>query len=187
LSGQETDAGYSGTARAFHWITVIGLLWLFVSGFWIQALDTADPLKGTLRGLHRSTGLTLAVLTVFRVLYRIRNQPPPLPASTPHWQAEIARTIQWVFYAMLIFMPAIGWGYANTLGQTVHVWWLISLPAIADTATTDRNTLLLLDWAHEYGAYLFMGLAGPHVLGALYHGLVKRDGVLSAIVFGGRS
>lgn len=183
MSDHAITASYSNAARALHWLTVLGLIVLFTSGFWIQTLDAADPLKGTLRGLHRSTGLTIGLLTLFRVLYRINNQPPALPADTPHWQAEIARTIQWVFYALMIFMPLVGWGYTNTLGQTVHFWWLFNLPIIA---STDKNTLLLLDWAHEYGAYLFMILAGLHVAGALFHGLVKQDGVLSAMLFGRR-
>lgn len=187
MTGYTADAGYSNLAKTLHWITALGVLWLFISGFWIQSLDAADPLKGTIRGLHRSTGLTLALLTVVRVIYRINNQPPSLPADMPHWQAEIARTIQWVFFALLIFMPIVGWGYTNTLGQTVHFWWIFNLPTIAATATTDRNTLLLLDWAHEYGAYLFMMLVGLHLLGALYHGIVKRDGVLAAMLPGGRA
>ena len=172
---------YSGVAKSLHWLTVLGLIVMIWTGFWIQGLDAADPLKATLRGLHRSPGLTIALITLLRVLYRVNNPPPPLPAQMPLWQAEIARTIQWVFYAMMIAMPLIGWGYVNTLGQTVHVWWLFNLPAIAGT---DKETLQLLDLAHEYGSYLFIILAVAHLGGALYHGLVKQDGVLSAMLPG---
>jgi cytochrome b561 len=178
-----TGGSYAATAKALHWLTVLGLIVMFVTGFWIQDLEATDPLKETLRGVHRSTGLSLALITLFRVLYRITHEPPRLPADMPHWQAEIARTIQWLFYGMLLFMPAVGWGYANAAAQTVHFWWLFNLPVISGT---DQNTLLLLDWAHEYGGQFFMILAALHLAGALYHGLVKQDGVLTAMLPGGR-
>lgn len=111
--------------------------------------------------------------------YRITYPPPPLPGLLPVWQAEIARTVQWVFFGLMVFMPLVGWGYVNPLGQSAHIWWLFTLPTIAGT---DPDTLKLLDWAHEYGAQFFMIVIGVPMLGGLFHGIVKRDGVLSSML-----
>jgi len=170
---------YTVTAMTLHWLMALLVLAMFASGLTIKALPETSAWVETLRALHRPLGMTILALVVVRILYRMAVPPPPLPSDLPLWQREIARWLEWTFLFAMVAMPLIGWGYVNALGKDVTVWGLFTLPVIAGT---EKETLLVLDLAHEYIAWALKYLIGLHIAAALFHHFVRKDGVLAAMM-----
>ncbi|WP_448192236.1 cytochrome b [Azospirillum sp. sgz301742] len=175
---------YTAPAMALHWLMALLVLVMFATGLTVKGVAEGSALIEPLRTVHRPLGITIMALAVVRILYRMVVPPPPLPAEMPLWQREIARWMEWTFLFTLLAMPLIGWGYTNALGKIVDMWGFFTLPVIAGT---EKETLLVLDLAHEYIAKVFQCLIGLHVAAALFHHYVRRDGVMAAMLPGRRS
>lgn len=165
---------YDGTAQALHWLT-FGLLAISIPVAIVLA--TAPPegaLKFRLYTLHESIGLTVWLITVARLVWRVRHPPPPL-ANMPHVLARLRHVVHGGIYAVLLTMPIVGWGGNSAYGFPPHFWWLIELPSIAPT---DKALGALLIGAHRALGYALLALLVAHVAGALWHHFVWKDGTL---------
>ena len=89
-----------------------------------------------------------------------------------------AHLSHYALYALMIALPLIGWAMLSAGGYPVVLWGGYSLPPIAPQS--DRLHTLL--WhAHVYLALLFFAVILMHVGAALFHALVRRDGVFEAM------
>jgi len=107
--------------------------------------------------------------------------PVPEAAMTPvDRRASLAA--QFALYALLFIVPVLGWAGTNAYGDPVSVFGLFEFPAILakDQPLSDR----IIVW-HLAGGLLIAAIALLHIAGALYHGLVKCDGVLARMLPGG--
>src|SRR3546814_1911287 len=60
-------------------------------------------------GVHKAIGVTILVLTIVRIAWRIGHTAPPLPAAVPAWQRPLSTIVHFLFYALLILLPLSGW------------------------------------------------------------------------------
>ena len=108
--------------------------------------------------LHKSVGLSILVLTLVRLGWRIANPAIPLPAEMPRWQKLFARGTHVLFYVVLIGMPLGGWAASSAAGRDIEWFGLFNWP------------LLPISGGRE--------VADQFMLGALKHHFVDRDNVL---------
>jgi cytochrome b561 len=146
-----------------------------------------SPLQRTLHWLmaamvlisvHRPLGIAILILALCRLGVRMWRGVPPLPADLPRWQAFSAIASHYLLYALLIVMPLIGWSMLSAGGYPIVLYGPIHLPPIAP-----HNDALyaLLRGAHTLLAYLFFATILPHVGAALFHALIRRDGVFASM------
>ncbi|MGH6958208.1 MAG: cytochrome b [Caulobacteraceae bacterium] len=180
-------SGYSSVAIALHWtiallmLTNIGLAWYFNT---LKGLAQVAPL-----GLHKSIGITVLLLTLVRIGWRLANPSPPLPASMPLWERWLAKAAHLVFYGLMLGMPLSGWAmvsasplikvYPTVLYGLVH-WPALPFPGLGSDQLHDagklfRRTHNLLAWV----AYVTIAL---HVLAALKHQFFDRDEVVGRMI-----
>ena len=169
---------YSAPARWIHWITALCVLLVIPFGFVMMRLPSG-PGQDQLFDLHRSIGFTILCLAVVRVTVRLLIPPPPPPASLPVLQWRVAETVHYALYALLLGMPVLGWLASNAFGSTVSVFGLFNLPDIIrkDDALAD----LFGTWHARLG-YTISGLLVVHIGVGLWHGFIKRDGILSRML-----
>jgi Cytochrome B561 len=89
-----------------------------------------------------------------------------------------AHLSHYAFYALMIGMPLIGWMMLSAAAYPVVVFGGVYLPAILPQS--DSLHSLLWD-AHFYLAFLFFALILLHAAAALFHALVRHDGVFAAM------
>jgi cytochrome b561/polyisoprenoid-binding protein YceI len=194
---------YTAVAIVLHWAIAFAIALMIPLGFWmhIQAEHgvATDELFRAFQ-LHKSIGLTVLVLSVARLGWRLANPPPPLPEHMPAWERFAAKATHWAFYALTIGLPLSGWLYVSA-GWSIHeneplpvptyYFGLFSVPhlfglpnasegvreAAAETAFT----------AHWVMAYAMIGLAALHVLAALKHHIFDKDQVLAHMIPGLRA
>ncbi|MDI4658484.1 cytochrome b [Xanthobacter autotrophicus] len=178
MSAAAAPAAYVRPARWLHWIMAVLVLSVIPAGFIMMNLPSG-PAQDWFFDLHRSIGFTILCLAVLRVVVRILNPPPPRPANLPFALWLPAEIIHYILYTLLLVMPPLGWLASNAFGSTVSVFGLFNLPNLVskDDALAD----LFGGW-HQRLAYLITALVILHIAAGLWHGIIKRDGVLSRML-----
>src|SRR5881396_4073041 len=123
--------------------------------------------------VHKSIGLTIGLLVLFRLAWRIGHPPPPLPESMPRWQARAARASHFLLYGALIAQPLVGY-----LGSSFTPYPIKYFGIVLPYWGWDAPALKELCSAVHFGlACLISVLVAIHIAAALKHLLVNRDGV----------
>ena len=127
-------------------------------------------------GTHFSIGVTILVLILLRLAWRIAHRPPPLAAHLAGWERGLARTTHTLFYILLIVMPLAGWVAMSSMGYRVSVWGLFELPLLPISQSQDRAEAIFD--THATAGIVLLILVAIHVLGTLKHTLIDKDGNL---------
>ena len=112
---------------------------------------------------------------LFRVLWRWRHVPPPLPRGVSRVEAVLAHFTHFVLYGILIVMPLAGYLNAAAAGHSVSLFGMVSIPPLLPEDGRLSQVAIAIHLTGQYVLYCFVAL---HVTGALYHGMIRRDGVL---------
>lgn len=163
---------YSKIAIALHW--TIALLILGNIAGALVAEQVSDGAAGTIMATHKSIGLTVLILSLVRLVWRLTHAFPSFPASTPKWDAVLARVTHLAFYALMIAVPLAGWAMVSAGERPLEWFGLFSWPKLPVSEVLGD---IALD-AHGILAFATLGLAALHVAGALKHHYLDRDGVL---------
>jgi cytochrome b561 len=83
-----------------------------------------------------------------------------------------------LLYALLIVMPLVGWGMLSAGGYPIVLYGPVHLPKILPHDDQLHANLLM---AHIVLAYIFFATILLHVGAALFHALIRRDGVFRAM------
>ena len=189
---------YSAVAIGFHWLiallilTNIGLAWYFngLPGPLEQAwAGLKGPAEVAPLALHKSIGITVLLLTLLRIGWRLFNPPPPLPDHMARWERWTAKATHYLFYLLMLGLPLSGWAMVSAsplirLHPTV-LYGVIPWPAVpyghldSDTLHGLRKLFGRTHTALAWIAYLTVAL---HVAAALKHHLIDRDDVLTRML-----
>src|SRR5262245_49880208 len=99
---------YTGTAISLHWLVVAMLVCAAALGLYMTGLQLS-PTKLKLYSWHKWLGVTIFLVAVLRVLWRLTHPAPPLPALLPVWQRRTAAFTHILIYILLFAIPLSGW------------------------------------------------------------------------------
>lgn len=172
---------YSVTARRFHWWTVAFLAVQIPIGVAMvyrgKGLNLWDAVTNWLYSTHKLLGLIILFVVLARLAYRFTRGAPPDDPTLELWQKGVAHATHWLLYLLLIVVP-IGGFIGITLYPALDVHGF-TLPALA---SPDQQTAERVFFWHMLGAFAIVLLAGMHVAGALFHYVIRRDGVLQRML-----
>jgi cytochrome b561 len=162
--------------RTLHWVMAVCILTTLFIG--VGMASTVAPEHLTLVNIHKPLGILILILALIRLVVRLRYGAPPLPADLPEPMKLAADLSHYALYALMIAMPLIGWAMQSAANYPVVLWPGLWLPPIAPQSA-GLHTLL---WnAHFYLAFLFFALILMHLAAALFHALIRRDGVFDSM------
>src|SRR5262245_25092799 len=104
---------YTTTAIALHWLIVLLLLGQITFGWFLHDIPRGTPARAIYVNLHKSTGMLLGLLILFRLYWRLRHPAPLLPASMDGWKRRAARASHVLLYACMLIMPLSGYIASN--------------------------------------------------------------------------
>jgi cytochrome b561 len=162
--------------RTLHWLMAICILAMLFIGVGMASTVASDYL--TLVNIHKPLGIAILVLALIRLVVRLRYGAPPLPLDLPEPMKLAAYLSHYALYALMIAMPLIGWAMLSAAEYPVVLWPGVWLPRILPL---DPSLHTLLWNAHFYLAFLFFALIVMHLAAALFHGLIRRDGVFDSM------
>jgi cytochrome b561 len=205
MSTPATDR-YTSVAVILHWLIALSILGLIAAGWWmtqaaegLRDLPPAErramaPQVQAVYQMHKSMGLTVLILSLVRLGWRLANPPPPMPAAMPGWQKAAASLTHIGFYVLMIGLPLSGWAYVST-GFTedgdpfpvATLWFGLfevpHIPLIAEAAEETRKALAAASFqTHEALVYATVALLGLHIGAAIKHHVVGKDGVAARMI-----
>jgi len=172
-------AKFNLLARLLHWLMAVGIIAMLFIG--VGMVASVSERHQWLLQIHKPLGIALLVLVCLRLATRLYKGAPALPADLPVYQRLAALASHVLLYALMFAMPLIGWAMVSAGGYpvTVGAW---QLPPIAPA---DAALFAWLRGAHRYLAFLLFATVLLHLAAALFHGWIRRDGVLTSMT-GGR-
>jgi cytochrome b561 len=174
-SGEPT---YSVTARRFHWWTVLLVLTQIPLGVYMSyrgnMMNVWDGLTNALYSSHKVIGIVVFLLVLARLYYRLSHGAPPDEPTLAWWQKAAAHFNHWGLYLALLVVPVLGY-IGVSLYPALDVFGLFSLPGIV--APKEGAAERVFFW-HFIGAIAIVLLIGMHVGAALFHYVIRKDGVL---------
>jgi cytochrome b561 len=171
-----TRKRFTAPQRLLHWLMAICILTMLFIGVGMVSTITSKYL--TLVQIHKPLGIAILVLALIRLVLRIFYGAPALPPDLPEPIKLAANLSQYIFYALMIGMPLIGWGMLSAASYPVVLFGSVHLPPILPLSPT-LHTLL---WrAHHYLAFAFFAFILMHVAAILFHKLIRNDGVFEAM------
>lgn len=162
---------YSKTAIALHW----ALAALVISNFVLASLaqDVARELRDAYMSPHKAIGISILILSVFRLYWRIGHKPPPLPSAISGWQAKLGKGVHGLFYFLIIAVPLSGWIMASAYPQAPPV----SFFGLFEATLPIGKSKSVAGFSYEVHEILTKPLAILiilHILAALKHQFADR-------------
>ncbi|CAP45250.1 cytochrome b [Bordetella petrii] len=177
-STRQPTEGFSLPARLLHWLMAAGIIAMLFIG--VGMVASVSERHQWLIQIHKPLGLALLALACLRLARRLYGGAPALPADLPAWQRQAAHVSHVLLYALMFAMPLIGWAMVSAGGYPVMVGnW--QLPSIAPA---NAALFAWLRGAHRYLAFALLATVLLHLAAALFHGWIRRDGVLHAMTRG---
>jgi cytochrome b561 len=167
---------YDRVARYLHALIGLALLAQIVFGVLLDDLaPKGTPGRASVINLHKSLGMVLGVLIVLRLLWRLGHRPPAWPVSMTGAQRLAALWGHRALYAAMLLLPVSGYIASNFSKHGVKFFGLALKPWGPDLPDVYKvfNTL------HEATAWVLVALIAGHVLMALKHAFLDRDGLLA--------
>ncbi|MEY3978921.1 MAG: hypothetical protein RLZZ375_350 [Pseudomonadota bacterium] len=175
---QSAPLHYTGTAKVLHWLVALIIIGLFVLGQYMSDLSMS-PRKLQLYSWHKWFGVTVFLLVLVRLGWRLTHQPPRLPAQMPKLQQLASHVGHTALYGLMLAIPISGWLMSSAKGyQTV---WFGVLP-IPDLLGKDKLLGDLLAELHGALNGVLIFIVVIHVIAALKHHFIDRDDVLKRML-----
>ncbi|WP_213877145.1 cytochrome b [Pseudomonas sp. dw_358] len=170
---------FAPVARLLHW----GMALLLIAQLFIGAgmVASVSERHEWLINLHKPLGIALLALVIVRLIVRLSTRQPPLPRDLPEVQKLAAKASHLLLYGLMLILPLVGWAMLSAAGDPIMLAPSIRLPALIGA---DPHAFALLRKAHGYLAYLLFLTVLVHLAAALFHGLIRRDGVLQSMAKG---
>ncbi len=193
-----TQNQYTKTAIVLHWLIGIGILAMFGLGWFMADIPKDQPkamsfdlfdlgiytwnmaTEVTPRtfyfNLHKSVGITLLALIVLRLFWRITHRPPALLDTLTATEKKIATGGHHLLYLLMFALPITGLVMAiNSKFEYGVKWFGISLMNGLDNKAIRESFVDV----HEVVGIIMLVVIGIHVLGALKHKFIDKDGTMS--------
>ena len=175
---KNTPFSYGLVAIILHWLMAFTVIGLFGLGLYMVELTYYDSwYKGSL-DLHKSIGITLAAILIFRILWRVfSKQPKPLGTNTK--VNQLAHTAHIAMYILLAVIVVAGYLISTADGRPIEVFTLFNVSAL-DFVFDDQADIA--GKVHYYGACILIGFVFLHALGALKHHFIDKDKTLTRMI-----
>ncbi len=173
---------YTGVAMALHWLIALGIVAQLSLGLAMTKIAMARMTEFQLYQLHKSIGITVLLLVLLRVLWRLGHRPPALPDALPAIERVAAKGTHWVLYLFMLGLPITGWMLVSVSPYNLptvlfgRIPWP-HLPIFTDVE--DKGPIEdVMKAVHAYAAWVLVAIVAVHSAAALRHHFIKRDDVL---------
>lgn len=177
-----TRLRYDPVAITLHWLIGLAILLMLAMG---QLFDRVpDAFKPLAYNTHKSIGISILALSIFRLVWRLLNPPPALPETIPALQRILAHLGHWALYALMLGLPLSGWLMVSAMQKYPISFFglgtapFLPMPALANPEAAAKQ----LAEMHELLANGCIALLALHIGAALQHQFFRKDGLLWRIL-----
>ena len=190
---------YNNIAILLHWLIALAIFGMFAFGWYMVDLPKEAPKQSTYDlfnlgvytvelakeqsprafyfNLHKSFGITLLALIIFRLFWRITHKAPAMLTSYKAWERKLATAAHHLLYLLMLVIPLAG--LIMSINSKYGVMWFgIKLFPGLD----DYDTHHFFEEVHEVTGVILLLIVIIHVLGALKHKFIDKDETISRMV-----
>tara|TARA_R110001583_G_C5671033_1_gene411094 strand:+ start:7972 stop:8523 length:552 start_codon:yes stop_codon:yes gene_type:complete len=175
---KNSSKSYGWISIVIHWLMAIGIYFMFGLGLYMVELTYYDAwYKGSL-DLHKSLGLVLLGVLMFRAFWRVINTQPTTLAG-PKWQQLMAHWMHQSLYIVMLLLMVSGYLISTADGRAIVVFDLLNIPALPWHIENQED---IAGEIHAILSWLLMVLSGAHALAALKHHVINKDRTLKRML-----
>ena len=182
MSLMNTQDRYGWLTIALHWIAAFGVIAMFATG--VQAYLAGEAgdraARGAAMGLHISIGATLFAFFLARVALHYTQARPERPAQSKFLNT-LSTVVQHTLLAAILIQIVSGPLAVWSGGRDIHAFELFTLPS--PFPARNESVHEFSEVLHTIGRLLILVLLPLHVLGALKHLVLDRDGAFSRMLW----
>lgn len=168
---------YNPTSRALHWLSAVIVFGMFGVGFWMVDLTYYSSWYKTAPHWHKSIGLLFALVTVFRLVWKLTKTSPEIEGS--QFEKKAAHAAHNLLYVFMFVLFASGYLISTSDGRGIDIFNWFTVPGMGELFP-DQSDLSGL--VHKYVAYVLIGTAGLHAAAALKHHFINKDNTLRKMI-----
>lgn len=157
-----------------HWLIAVIVLFMIGLGLFMIELPKQSELppgEESVRAfyflLHKSLGITAAMLILLRIVWRLTHKAPSLPETIGKWQQRAAGAVHGLLYALMLAMPLSGF-IQSMFSKYATKFWGVALPRLAEADPAMRKIFTEI---HEILAFIFIALIVIHLAATVKHAL----------------
>ncbi|MBR9875906.1 MAG: cytochrome b [Vibrionaceae bacterium] len=164
---------YNLLTRVMHWLSAIFIIGLFAVGLWMVDLSYYSEWYQTAPHYHRSVGILLAIVTLFRIVWK-RMSATPKVEGKPH-EIITANLAHSLMYLLLVTIFVSGYLISTSDGRGIEVFEWFTVPSAGELFPNQSD---LAGEIHFYAAWALVLIAGLHAVAALKHHFIDKDNTL---------
>jgi cytochrome b561 len=168
-------------AIILHWLVAILIAAAFALGITMVDIPGITPTKLKYFSWHKWLGVTVLGLACVRLIWRLTHTSPAYPLSMPAWQQKAAHGLHALLYLLIFAVPVSGYFYSLAAGVPVVYLGIWPMPVLIEA---DPQLKPVLKQLHYLLNTMLLACIAVHVLAALKHHFIDRDGVLKRMLPG---
>ena len=166
---------YKLILRLLHWVMATLIILLVTLGFMLENL-AGNPLQGFAYDLHKSLGISVFILAVVRVAAKLVVGVPDPEPSLPRWQKAASKLVHGALYGLVFLVPVFGYLGTSICCSPIVYFWLWEVPIHIEGGKDLARAMFEI---HEIASITLAAVAGLHIVAALYHVFIRKDGVFA--------
>lgn len=177
MTHQSARHRYGELSITLHWLMLVLFIGVYGCIELKGLLPRSHSLRGPLLGTHELLGLAILALVWIRLLGRLKQRPPILPAPSA-WQTKLASLTHLALYALMIATPILGWLMLSAADKPIPYFDIVLPSPMAPELAMAKQ---LKAW-HELIGSAGYWLIGLHTCSALFHHYWVRDNTLTRML-----
>ncbi|HEX7635597.1 MAG TPA: cytochrome b [Noviherbaspirillum sp.] len=170
---------YTKPAIVLHWLIALLIVCAFALGVTMVDIPGITPTKLKYFSWHKWLGVTVLALACLRLLWRLTHAAPPYPSSMPMLQQRAASSLHALLYLLIFAVPVSGYFYSLAAGVPVVYLGVLPLPVLIEP---NPELKPILKQVHYSFNMVLLACVIMHVLAALKHRFIDRDGMLKRML-----
>jgi cytochrome b561 len=176
---KNTTKHYGWVSIFLHWFVALTVIGLFALGYWMVDLDYYNPWNKQGPDLHKSIGMLLFFVMIFRLIWRSAQIKPKALKTHSDTEKKLGHFMHVFLYTALFILMICGYLISTADGRAIEVFQLISIMSFGELFTNQED---LAGAVHKYLAYLLMCSVVLHALAALKHHFIDKDNTLTRML-----
>ena len=170
---------YTRTAIIIHWIVALIIFFMLYIGFTMTDIPRGTPERAFYYNLHKSFGVTIFFLIIFRIFWRWKNPPPKLPENTPKYVIYASKINHTLLYMSMIMMPLAGFIATQFTKYGVTYFWLFKIPSMG---FENKDIYNFFQAIHTFFAWTLTTLIFVHLMAVIKHVFINKDKIFHRII-----
>jgi cytochrome b561 len=179
LKMNNTKTNYGYVSIFFHWLSALIIFALFGLGYYMVDLTYYHEWYKTAPELHKSVGVLLFFLMLFRVIWRYKELTPEHLPSHTNLERKAGKFVHSALYLLVFIIMITGYLISTADERGIEVFSFFVIPGFGSFIENQEDIAGLI---HKWLAYVLISFALLHAIAALKHHFIDKDNTLNRII-----